>query len=130
MKLVVFDLDGTLWDHEDASQLIPPLKKLSEDVIVDSKGERLRLHPNVRRILSKLKEIHNVILAVASWNKPDRVKPILKLLSIKEYFDYIVIEFTDRKDLMIRRIVKQIEKDRNVRLLPQNLKVDKDSRTR
>lgn len=121
MKLIVFDLDGTLWDHEDASQLSPPLRRISEDVIVDSKGERLQLHPNVRRVLSKLRERRDLILAVASWNKADKVKPILELLGIKEYFDYIVIEFTDRKDLMIKRIMKQIEKDKSIRLSPEDI---------
>jgi len=119
--LIVFDLDGTIWDHEDASQLKPPLKRVSKNSIIDSEGQRLNVYNDVRRVLEELRRAKNIFLAIASWNKPEIVKPILKLLDLVAYFDYIIIEFTDRKDLMIKRIVDSIRRDYDIIIPPENI---------
>ncbi len=37
MNLLILDLDGTLWDHEDASRLTPPYE-FHGDYLIDSNG--------------------------------------------------------------------------------------------
>ena len=67
VKIVVFDLDSTLWDHIDVSSMKPPFKLLDDNTIIDSIGDKLRLYPCVRKILEKLKN-RRYKLSIASWN--------------------------------------------------------------
>lgn len=75
MKLLVLDLDGTLWDHENASQLKPPYCFYG-DYLVDSAGEELHLFPGVGEFLAWASE--RFILSIASWNVEERIRPILE----------------------------------------------------
>ena len=47
--IVFVDLDGTLWDHEDISSLIPPFKRLSEFSFADSRGVVVNLNKLAER---------------------------------------------------------------------------------
>jgi len=105
VKLVVLDLDGTLWDHLDASSLKPPFKLVSRDVVEDSRGCRLRLYPGVREFLRYVKGL-GVALAVASWNDPSIVMPIMDALGLTQYFNYVGIEYHPGKHLVIAKIVE------------------------
>ena len=110
IQLIVFDLDKTLWDHEDASTLEPPYKRIGEDSIVDSHGRTLSLYPNVRNILKELKS-RGLLLAIASWNL-ERVGEILRILDIAKYFDVICIEPHPDKAKMLRKILMELRKTR------------------
>lgn len=106
MRLLVLDLDGTLWDHEDASRLVPPLER-SGDCVRDPYGETLCLFPGVRGFLEWAKE--RFILSIASWNVEDFVRPILEELDLWEYFTFPKIEGHPNKADMIERTVLQLE---------------------
>ncbi len=87
-KLVVFDLDFTLWDAGgtwcDCTN--PPYKKLNNHV-VDASGCRIKLYPDVLEILSDLKE-QNITMALASrTSAPSWAKQLLNLLEIEHYFE-------------------------------------------
>ncbi len=105
VKLIVLDLDGTLWDHLDASSLVEPLKVIDHDTVVDSRGEILRLYPHARWFLEKTWSL-GLPLAVASWNYPEITVKILELLCIKKYFSYLGIEPHPHKYKVLLKIIE------------------------
>jgi len=105
VKIVIFDLDLTLWNHPDASALTPPFEKLDESTLVDSKGEELKLHKCARMILGFLKK-KGYKLAIASWNEYDIVIQVLRMLDLVKYFDFIVIKPHFRKEEMVEEILE------------------------
>ena len=36
--LLFMDLDGTMWDHKNVSELSPPFRRVLETRVVDSRG--------------------------------------------------------------------------------------------
>jgi len=109
IRLVIFDLDCTLWDHDDASTLRPPFRLENEDTIIDANGIKLKLFPGVREVLEKLRK-KNKFLAVASWNKYSKVIKILKALKLDRFFDVICIEDHPFKDNMLLKILGEFRK--------------------
>ncbi|ASJ05260.1 magnesium-dependent phosphatase-1 [Thermococcus barossii] len=106
MKLLVLDLDGTLWDHEDASQLTPPYE-FHDDYLVDSNGQKLRLFPGVREFLEWASG--RFILSIGSWNIEERVRPILEGFSLWDYFLFPKIEGHPDKADMIKRTIWELQ---------------------
>jgi len=106
MRLLVLDLDGTLWDHEDASQLTPPYE-FHEDYLIDAQGEELHLFPGVREFLKWASE--RFLLSIASWNVEEKVRPILEGLGLWEYFLFPKIEGHPDKADMIRRTTEELK---------------------
>lgn len=102
---VFIDLDGTLWDHEDASQLNPPFKKIGH-CIIDRVGERLCLYKDALYFLQK---IHGyTIVSTLSWNKYTIAKDVLENLGVIKYFDYLFMEYTPYKSLVLEKAIKII----------------------
>uniref|UniRef100_A0A7C2BKA1 Magnesium-dependent phosphatase-1 n=1 Tax=Thermosphaera aggregans TaxID=54254 RepID=A0A7C2BKA1_9CREN len=101
-RIVFVDLDGTLWDHEDVSQMHPPFRKMGEGVIVDSNGSVLRVNEHMLEILKNLKK-EQILLSTLSWNNPDIALQALQELGLRELFHYHAIEFHPRKDLMAEK---------------------------
>ncbi|ASJ07753.1 magnesium-dependent phosphatase-1 [Thermococcus siculi] len=106
MRLLVLDLDGTLWDHEDASRLVSPYD-FHNDYLVDSIGEELHLFPGVRDFLDWASE--RFLLSIASWNIEERVGPILEGFGLWDYFLLPKIEGHPDKADMIRRTIEELE---------------------
>ena len=106
VKLVVFDLDRTLWDHPDISTTSPPYRRVSQDEIEDSEGARIRLRPCARRLVEELKS-RGFKLAVASWNLPEPAIKALQALGLLELFDVVVVEPHPSKDLMLEKILRE-----------------------
>jgi len=107
VKLVVFDLDNTLWDHPDVSSTTPPYWRVGLDEIADSRGERIRLRPCARRLLEELR-VRGFKLAVASWNYPQPALRALEALGLLQLFDVIVVEPHPNKDLMLEKIFREV----------------------
>lgn len=105
MRLLVLDLDGTLWDHEDASRLKPPYR-FSGDCLFDSRGEMLCLFPGVHEFLEWASE--RFVLSIASWNLEERVRPILEGFGLWDYFMFPKIEGHPNKADMIRRTLEEL----------------------
>ena len=94
-KLVVFDLDYTLWPFWIDTHISPPLR-VSSQKIVDRSGTELAFYNDVPRILTFLREC-NVRIGIASrTSAPKLARQALDLLRIDgkaiECFDAQAIE--------------------------------------
>ncbi len=102
--LLILDLDLTVWDHEDASSLVPPYKRISDDAAADSWGTVVRLRPGVRELLTRCAS-WGVRVSVASWNRPEIVFPLLEALELDKFLWNPVIEFHPDKVAMVAKIL-------------------------
>jgi len=108
IRLVVFDADGTLWEHGDISSLSPPFSKIDENTLVDRNGVEIRLFPDVKRLLNEL-TTGGIIVSMASWNKPEPVFEALRKLDILHYFTHPKVEFHPNKHEMMKGLLTDLE---------------------
>jgi magnesium-dependent phosphatase-1 len=119
IKLIIFDADKTLWDHHNISEFEGEIKKISENEIIDSKGNRLKLADGVREVLSKLKSL-GIIIAMATWNFEDKTLKVLEVLGLIHYFDIIVSKPYPYKFIMIREILQELL-NKNIKVKPNEI---------
>lgn len=110
IKLVVFDADKTLWSHHNVSALTFPFKLLDKDTISDAKKQTFHLFEGIRELLSELQQ-RNILIVLASWNKPEPVKKALQLFAIAKFFSIIEAEFHPNKHLLIKEILSDLSKE-------------------
>lgn len=108
--LLLVDLDGTLWDHEDISLLSPPFKQIAPGVIVDKFGIEVKLNRDMIRFVEWARS-NKAITSTLSWNLFDKAYAALKAFNVTELFDYITIEDTYRKDKMIKKLLHLIREN-------------------
>lgn len=108
LKVVILDLDRTLWDHSDVSSTAPPFRRVDDRTIIDAEGAEIRLHECVKDFLREIRK-RGVALAVASWNLPGPAEAALQALGLLKFFDVIVIEPHPYKERMIAKILKRLE---------------------
>ncbi|XP_076622345.1 magnesium-dependent phosphatase 1 isoform X2 [Colletes latitarsis] len=86
-KIIVFDLDYTLWPFWVDTHVTPPFKKKGNEV-VDSYGHVIRYYKEVPDVLKWLSD-ENYELGVASrTSEIDGAKQLLKLFNWDKYFKY------------------------------------------
>ncbi|KAF2655250.1 magnesium-dependent phosphatase-1 [Lophiostoma macrostomum CBS 122681] len=101
-KLVVFDLDYTLWPFWVDTHVTPPIKALEGGLKVkDRYGEGFGFYSDIAGILDALKQKSIQIGAASRTHAPDLGREMLKLLKIPssgsssqralDYFDYLQI---------------------------------------
>ena len=105
--LLLVDLDGTLWDHEDISLLSPPFKQIAPGVIADKFGVKVKLNKDMIKFVEWARS-NGAITSTLSWNLFDKAYAALKTFNVTELFDYITIEDTYRKDKMIKKLLDVI----------------------
>lgn len=108
VKLLILDLDRTLWDHPDISQASPPFRRVERRVAEDSRGTVVRLRDCAEELLRHAKQ-SGMKLAIASWNFKEPALSALEALGVLSYFDVVVIEPHPRKEEMIRKILREVE---------------------
>lgn len=87
-RLIVFDLDYTLWPFYVDSHVTPPLRKESNGKIVDAHGRKVQVYPDVPRMLERLKR-ENYTLGIASRTEdPETATQLIGLLDWNKYFAY------------------------------------------
>ncbi|XP_063986034.1 magnesium-dependent phosphatase 1-like [Diachasmimorpha longicaudata] len=87
-KLLVFDLDYTLWPFWVDTHVTPPFKKRKNNVIVDANGQTIRHYEQVPDVLKKLYD-EGYELGVASRTSEIRgAFQLLKLFRWEKYFKY------------------------------------------
>ncbi|TGZ73474.1 hypothetical protein CRM22_001495, partial [Opisthorchis felineus] len=90
-KLIVFDLDYTLWPYWCDTHFITPLRR-EGDFIYGRSGIRHEVYPDSDSILRSIHENPAVKLACASRTGAiDIAKTLLRLLKWDELFDYMEI---------------------------------------
>jgi len=113
--LLLVDLDGTLWDHKDISTLDPPFRRISDDVIADSNNITVKLNREMIKVVKWARE-NGAIVSTLSWNIPEKALSALKAFDVVKYFDYITVENTRRKDIMIVKLLKKIESEKGLKI--------------
>ncbi len=105
-KVFVFDLDLTLWSHEDAQSTSPPYRVEGLKAF-DQRGEVVELYWCVPELFKRLKQMGKKI-AIASWNAPEAPLELLRAFGLAEYVDYAVIEPHPYKTSMLMRIMTRL----------------------
>ncbi len=87
MKLIVFDLDFTLWDAAGTwcDHTFPPYNKVNSHV-VDSVGNNIVLFPEVKDILKGLKDKGYKLAIASRTHEPSWAQALLTLFEIDEFF--------------------------------------------
>jgi magnesium-dependent phosphatase-1 len=120
VKLVVFDLDRTLWDHPNVSSLVFPLKLVTSDSVEDAEGSRVTLFRGIRETLEAFRD-RGLVLSVASWNDPPPVLELLRLFGLEGFFRYPQVEWDVPKVEMIRTIVRLVRRNLRVDVRPEEI---------
>jgi len=89
IKLVVFDLDYTLWDCGTwVDCTTPPFEQDADGRITDQAGNHCRLYPEVVEILARLAEQELPLALASRTHDPEAAKALLELLGIHDRFAY------------------------------------------
>ena len=108
IKLVVMDADGTIWNHHSVSELVSPFRLISRDVAEDRYGEKVTLKERLREFLEFAKH-ERIMVSLASWNEPENVFELLSVFKISDYLVYPMVEPHPNKNLMIKKILTNLE---------------------
>ncbi|KAK9468310.1 HAD-like domain-containing protein [Lipomyces arxii] len=96
-KIVVFDLDYTLWPCWCDTHISPPVYKGPDtSTVVDRRGQKMAFYDDVPEIIAELKARGVKIAAASRTSAPDLAKSMLKLIHINgqraiDYFDVLEI---------------------------------------
>lgn len=94
MKLLVFDLDQTLWwcDNIWIDQSAGgPFKRISHDLLTDRSGKELGLFKESRQILQDLRDAGYEMVVASRSKTPQWAKEAMDKLEITEFFSRIYI---------------------------------------
>ena len=84
-KLVIFDLDKTIWDVYAAEQTFPPYRRISNNEVFDSLGNTVRSYKDVPVIMQGL-NARGVLIALASLSPSfEKCDALLSALDLKKY---------------------------------------------
>ncbi|XP_076322448.1 magnesium-dependent phosphatase 1-like isoform X2 [Tachypleus tridentatus] len=87
-KLIVFDLDYTLWPFWVDTHVDPPFRKSGDGKVIDSSGRKIKYYPDVPKILERLTN-EGIPMGVASRTEwPAGARQLLKMLDWEKYFSY------------------------------------------
>lgn len=93
-KLIVFDLDETLWPFGiDDYVMKPPYKKITApdgmgSQVVDAEGKHMFPYPEVNDVLKKIHSSHILMAAASRTTFPEGAESLIELFGWKYYFKY------------------------------------------
>ncbi|CAH3174463.1 unnamed protein product [Porites lobata] len=87
-KLVVFDLDFTLWPFWADTHVTAPFSRKSNGSVEDRHGYKIKLYDDTLEILRLLKSQGICLAAASRTEDPPAAKELLKVLNIDWYFSY------------------------------------------
>ncbi|HVH32290.1 MAG TPA: magnesium-dependent phosphatase-1 [bacterium] len=119
VKLVILDLDRTLWDHHNVTELHAPFTLIDAQTVADATGMRVRLQPGARALLETLRE-RGILISIASWNEPAPALAILEALRLRDYFVHPKVEFHPYKERMVSDLVQELTAE-GVRVRPEEI---------
>ncbi|ENN75585.1 hypothetical protein YQE_07928, partial [Dendroctonus ponderosae] len=106
LKIIVFDLDYTLWPFWIDTHVSPPFKKQSSNRIVDNYGAKVKYYPEVPEILKNLQNQGYELGIASRTSEIQGAKQLLNLLGWDKYFTYWEI-FPGSKVTHFNNIKKQ-----------------------
>jgi magnesium-dependent phosphatase-1 len=143
ISLIVFDGDDTLFkgldggylsgiDYQDDGRDDYTFTPVNEAItpegittIARNDGQRFRLYPEVRPVFTELEQ-RGVLLSFASYNRLAPTLSALLAFDLLHFFQHPTIEFNNRKDLMLQKILAAFNAD-GYSLTPQRaLFIDDD----
>ncbi|XP_015976066.1 magnesium-dependent phosphatase 1 isoform X1 [Rousettus aegyptiacus] len=86
-KLAVFDLDYTLWPFWVDTNVDPPFHKSSDGTVRDSRGQTIRLYPEVPEVLERF---HSLGVPIAAASRTGETKGANQLLELFDFVRYFV----------------------------------------
>ncbi|XP_065915833.1 magnesium-dependent phosphatase 1-like [Dysidea avara] len=87
-KLFVFDVDFTLWPLHVDCYVTPPFKSNGCGGATDVYGKRAVLFPDVKDILSDIRQCGIKMAAASSTTDPQASRELQKVLGIYDMFDF------------------------------------------
>lgn len=84
-RLIVFDLDYTLWPFWVDTHVTPPIKPTSSTTVIDRVGDTYKFYPDVPSILSSLSSLQPATLKIAVASRtqaPELGREMLKYLHV------------------------------------------------
>lgn len=119
-KLVVFDLDETLWSLSDGyCALMRPPWRREGDCISDATGLHLTLRSDARETLDALEE-RGLLLSAASRSTPETAGEILRLLGLFDRFSCPCFAWQD-KDLSLGQILQDLDLEKGIFVAPNDV---------
>ncbi|MFQ5792909.1 MAG: magnesium-dependent phosphatase-1 [Acidobacteriota bacterium] len=119
-KLVVFDLDETLWTlSEGYCDLMQPPFRRDGDCVRDATGLTLTLRADARRTLDALQG-RGLFISAASRSRPETAGEILRLLRLDDHLSFPCLAW-QAKDHSISQILASFRKLGGVRLEPRDV---------
>ncbi|CAH1391003.1 unnamed protein product [Nezara viridula] len=86
-KLVVFDLDYTLWPFWIDTHVTPPFRK-DKNIIVDLHGSKVDTYKESTLVLQKLGELKCDMAVASRTSEIDGANQLIKLLDWESFFKY------------------------------------------
>ncbi|XP_014635952.1 PREDICTED: magnesium-dependent phosphatase 1 isoform X3 [Ceratotherium simum simum] len=81
-KLVVFDLDYTLWPFWVDTHVDPPFHKGSDGTVRDRLGQAVRLYPEVSEVLERLQGLGVPVAAASRTSEIEGANQLLELFDL------------------------------------------------
>lgn len=85
-ELAVFDLDYTLWPFWVDTHVDPPFHKSSDGTVRDSRGQTIRLYPEVPEVLERFRSLGVPIAVASRTGEIKGAKQLLELFDLVRYF--------------------------------------------
>ncbi|KAM7283610.1 magnesium-dependent phosphatase 1 isoform X1 [Ixodes scapularis] len=87
-KLIVFDLDNTLWPFCVDTHVTPPFRKEGTGKIYDRHGKRVNVFPDVPAMLECLTSQRYLLGLASRTDDPDAARELVTILDWNKYFPY------------------------------------------
>ncbi|XP_030745979.1 magnesium-dependent phosphatase 1-like [Sitophilus oryzae] len=87
LKIIVFDLDYTLWPFWVDTHVTPPFR-IKNGSIVDSYGSKIKCYPEVPEVLSNLKALGYELGVASRTSEIKGAEQLIQLFGWEKYFTY------------------------------------------
>ncbi|KYO20905.1 magnesium-dependent phosphatase 1 [Alligator mississippiensis] len=84
-RLVVFDLDYTLWPFWVDTHVTPPFRHASAGVVLDAGGRPVRLYPEVVAVLERLSSLGVPVAAASRTSETRGAAQLLELFGLQRF---------------------------------------------